>query len=343
MINLQAAVACRYVFVISGNSDFYNKFGYSITQFKALSNKDKLKHLLNKLGQIPGLKPKTLPRGNFDQIVSAYPAISYHPHVSSEGVELHFELQPLSKGIRIRADRSTGKAAGAVLVSSITGRCLWVKRSDQGDAPNLWACLGGGVDKGETIIEGLRRELYEEGGITMPIPFIPVYKSVQDNGAFAYYNFVGLVGNEFEPKLNDEHTDFVWSATPPTPLHPKLEEALRQPRYQTTLSKYRKQMARVNAAVEAPVAVFNIKNPDILELASANDGKTWHKRDDRDKFVFLNKCANMGGTGVTLKLGNNSFRDKVDFNTVYKKPNAKFTFEIGKRRGYTAVIVKVQA
>lgn len=235
MINLQATAACGFVFVIQGNPEFYKNFGYSISQFKALTNRDKLEHLMNKMGRIAGLKPKLLPKGNLDQLLKAYPVVDYQPIVGKEGVELHFKLKPLASNVRLRADRSTGKGAGAVIISAASKRCLWVKRSMDSEAPGTWANLGGGVDLGETIVQGLRRELYEEGGIDQQIAFTPFYKSIQPN--FTYYNFVGVVADEFDPVLNDEHTDFVWSVKIPQPAHPKLAEALRHPNFTRVYSK----------------------------------------------------------------------------------------------------------
>lgn len=143
--------------------------------------------------------------------------------------------------MRLKADRSTGKAAGAVIYCRNTGRCLWAKRSNTGDAPGVWASLGGGVDPGETIVQGLRRELVEEGGFRDKVAFVPFY--VQRNPGFSYYNFVGTVDEEFEPTLNDEHTEYVWSEEVPTPCHPGLEAALRDPRYRQALDKFRARVA----------------------------------------------------------------------------------------------------
>lgn len=139
---------------------------------------------------------------------------------------------------RLRSDASTGKAAGATIYCPDTGRFLFVKRSNTGDAPNVWACLGGGVDPGETIMQALKREFMEEGQVdTDNFTFHPFYRF--DSPSFSYYNFIGVCHEEFEPVLNHEHTEFVWSERPPMPLHPNFEKALRDPRFRQVLDKAR--------------------------------------------------------------------------------------------------------
>lgn len=151
---------------------------------------------------------------------------------------------------RLRSDASTGKAAGAVIYCPDTGRFLYVKRSETGDAPNTWACLGGGVDRGETIMEAIKREFMEEAQVdTDTFVLYPFYRF--DAPGFSYYNFIGVCDEEFEPTLNHEHTEFVWSATPPTPLHPNFEKALRDPRFRQVLDKARADYLDEDYAIQA--------------------------------------------------------------------------------------------
>lgn len=139
---------------------------------------------------------------------------------------------------RLRSDASTGKAAGAAIYCPDTGRFLFVKRSNTGDAPGTWACLGGGVDPGETIMQAIKREFMEEGEVdTDNFTLHPFYRF--DAPGFSYYNFLGVCHEEFDPVLNHEHTEFRWSATPPSPLHPNFEKALRDPRFRQVLDKAR--------------------------------------------------------------------------------------------------------
>lgn len=157
-----------------------------------------------------------------------------------QDASLTLEAEPSADNVpyRLRSDASTGKAAGATIYCPETGRFLFVKRSNTGDAPNVWACLGGGVDPGETILQAIKREFMEEGQVdTDEFVLYPFYRF--DAPGFSYYNFLGVCHEEFDPVLNHEHTEFCWSETPPTPLHPNFEQALRDPRFRQVLDKAR--------------------------------------------------------------------------------------------------------
>lgn len=49
------------------------------------------------------------------------------------------------------------------------GRLFALKHKDSGGEVNYWATPGGGLDDGESLQDGLRRELVEETGITPQI------------------------------------------------------------------------------------------------------------------------------------------------------------------------------
>ena len=50
---------------------------------------------------------------------------------------------------------------------------------------------------------------------------------------------------------------------------------------------------------------------------------------DADKFTHLNKHA----FGFPMKIGNGSFRDRVDLNTMIKRPHT-IAYKLEPRRGY---------
>lgn len=134
----------------------------------------------------------------------------------------------LQAASRLQADQSTGLGAGVLFICTDTRRMLFVKRSPECDEPGTWCCLGGGVDPGETIEQGLRREVREEAGYTQD--FTPVLFDVSRQPGFTYHNFYAFVDKEFVPVLNDEHTAYKWCDKLPKPCHPKLLESIR--RYQ---------------------------------------------------------------------------------------------------------------
>lgn len=126
----------------------------------------------------------------------------------------------------VLAGRETGKGAGILFYAMSTGRYLLVRRSAEGDWGDTWACLGGGVEAGETILEGALRECKEEGDFDGEVHTIPLHISTQPY--FIYHNLLGIVEDEWTPKLNDEHTDYVWAFPEdfPSPLHPNFAVAL---------------------------------------------------------------------------------------------------------------------
>jgi len=128
----------------------------------------------------------------------------------------------------IRAGRETGYGAGALLFCPDTQRFLFIKRSDTGDHAGTWCCPGGGVEEHETVEEAVRRECEEEIGYRPEGELLHMNRDAQDGGQFIFHNHFCLVPEEFEPVLNPEHTDFVWSEEPPEPLHPGLANSMRE-------------------------------------------------------------------------------------------------------------------
>lgn len=93
---------------------------------------------------------------------------------------------------------------------------------------------------------------------------------------------------------------------------------------------------RLLAATESR-ATFVVKNPDLLDVPSAADRKIWWDREDRDKLDWLVKISRISGSGVSMKIGNGQFKDKVEFNSLYKDPKSDIQIKVGKRRGYTLI------
>ena len=82
---------------------------------------------------------------------------------------------------------------------------------------------GGGIEKDETLYEGIQRECTEEMGYSDPsMKLIPIQKFV--NKSFTYHTFFCEVKEEFIPVLNDEHVGYAWvqEGNYPKPLHPGL-------------------------------------------------------------------------------------------------------------------------
>ena len=113
------------------------------------------------------------------------------------------------------------QAAGCLLFAQNTGRVLTLLRSNTRYS-NTWGLAGGKVDAGETVVEGLMREIAEEIGTVAITKTIPLETFTSADSKFAFYTFMCIVGNEFIPALNHEHAGYAWTTIDnlPRPLHP---------------------------------------------------------------------------------------------------------------------------
>lgn len=97
---------------------------------------------------------------------------------------------------------------------------LMVKRSlDDEDCAGFWEMPSGKLDFGESVAQGLRREIFEEVGIDIAnfdqkIVGISEYASNKPEGTkySVQLNYVIEVPTKELPiKLSGEHTDYVWA------------------------------------------------------------------------------------------------------------------------------------
>lgn len=123
----------------------------------------------------------------------------------------------------------TLKAGGVIFISLKTKRIMLVLRSHIVNNPLVWSYVGGKIEEGETILQGVSRELREEMG------FIPKYQSVlpidiftSDDGKFRYHTFAVIVDKEFHPRLNRENSGYGWFKIDglPRPLHNGAKQTL---------------------------------------------------------------------------------------------------------------------
>ena len=121
--------------------------------------------------------------------------------------------------------------AGVLITANDTGRVLLLLRNDGGEDPNLWSILTGGVEPGEEVLEGLKREVNEEISIN---PNIVNYKFIEKkfikekNMDFYYYE--GFTKREFLVKLDHENADYGWfdKDNLPKPLYPGTKEKINE-------------------------------------------------------------------------------------------------------------------
>lgn len=106
------------------------------------------------------------------------------------------------------ASPRVGKGAGIYFYVPKERKMLLVLRSNEGDYPGTWCGCGGGVEPGESPRQAAVREAYEELGYSGNINLLPLCKQVSDT--YTFYTYLGIIDNVFTPKLNSEHTDFLW-------------------------------------------------------------------------------------------------------------------------------------
>jgi 8-oxo-dGTP pyrophosphatase MutT (NUDIX family) len=111
--------------------------------------------------------------------------------------------------------------AGALIYCTSTHRYLFLLRN--GTHSGSWGLVGGKIDVGETVVQGLKREIAEElSGVINDAKLIPIEKFTSENNRFEYHTFVIKVDEEFVPVLNTEHRGYCWVPLDdyPKPLHP---------------------------------------------------------------------------------------------------------------------------
>ena len=116
------------------------------------------------------------------------------------------------------------EGCGALIYARSSNRYLFLLRNKSKYAGS-WGIAGGKIEAGETVIQGLVREIHEEIGVDYTnCKFIPLETFTADNHKFVYYTFVVATDEEFIPKLNDEHRGYCWVELNdhPRPLHPGL-------------------------------------------------------------------------------------------------------------------------
>lgn len=113
---------------------------------------------------------------------------------------------------------------GGVLVKAKdTGRVFLMLRQDGGTCPLTWGMISGGIESNELILDGIKREVFEECQIDPEIiEYHFIHKEFEKEGYFYYYE--GLTDSEFTPTLDFENIDWGWfdKTELPQPLYPKI-------------------------------------------------------------------------------------------------------------------------
>ncbi len=121
----------------------------------------------------------------------------------------------------------TKKIVAGVLITCVkTDNIFLLLRNDK--VP-VWAMVTGGVDEGESVIGGLKREIHEELFINpndIEYKQIRVEQIPDKNREFHY--FEGFTNSEFKPILDHENLNYGWFPKDklPSPLYKGLAEKI---------------------------------------------------------------------------------------------------------------------
>lgn len=135
------------------------------------------------------------------------------------------------------------RGAGVIVIASSTGRILLQYRSIHIEQPHTWGNSGGGaIDDGENPKDAAIREFHEESGYSGKLQIIPINVFKHSSG-FRYYNFIGIVEDEFNPIMDRFETEgFKWCelSNLPSPLHFGVKYVFNDPKAIKILKKYQK-------------------------------------------------------------------------------------------------------
>ena len=173
------------------------------------------------------------------------------------------------------------RGAGVLIFCKSTQRFLLGLRSAFVDQPNTWGVFGGAIDGNESPNQAAIRELHEEIGYNGEVILhtLDIYRK----GTFTFHNFIGIVPEEFRPKLDHETKDAKWFSLKDFPknLHFGMERLvpILQKKNLTESKKILKEDRIIGLDLDAAYAIF-------YKEYMAATGKAWPKE------KFIHKAQN---------------------------------------------------
>ena len=127
--------------------------------------------------------------------------------------------------VKLMKEEKIPVAAGVLVLCTETNKILLLLRSSEGTGGNTWNLVSGGIDEGENVLEGLKREVSEEMSIN-PELIKYNFKHLEDglNNTLEFHYYEGFTKSEFIPTLDHENTDYGWFSKDelPSPLFPNI-------------------------------------------------------------------------------------------------------------------------
>jgi len=124
------------------------------------------------------------------------------------------EAMPRMNEAEAKKKEKITKNACAIIVDK-DNKILLLKRADEKDTwmPNKWALVGGGVEKNETPLQAVEREIKEETGLEIK-KFVSSFNLQRNSSNSIEYMFVcRFNGDPTEINLNQENTRYGWFDT----------------------------------------------------------------------------------------------------------------------------------
>jgi len=123
--------------------------------------------------------------------------------------------------------RVSKKYGGVLLIDIKSDSFLLGQRSKNTTFANAWSLFGGTIEEGETVLEGVKRELYEETKIKSDNIVFKLFEIQTDMG-HPYYFYIGFCDGKLKCEINDESQNWGWFTMEnlPEPLFPTLYSSL---------------------------------------------------------------------------------------------------------------------